>query len=121
LEKSVAEKTKEVMRNWRILQVSQEMLAQLPIGVIGIDADGMIVAVNQVIYPWLGVTEEDLIGEAVDDVLPAVLLAFFLRAKGGGGAIGEISIDDKNDLTVHYVKLGMSSGAQGAMLVLVPL
>jgi len=119
LEKMVEEKTKEVIRNWRILQVSQEMLAQLPVGVIGIDADDMVVSANQIVYHWLDVVVEDFIGEAVNDVLPPVMLAFYLKAKAGGGAVGEITLSDKSDLIVHCVKLGLSSGAQGTMLVLV--
>ncbi|TAN74325.1 MAG: EAL domain-containing protein [Gallionella sp.] len=48
LEERVDEKTVEALRNLNILQVSQEILEQLPVGVIGVGEDGLIAVANHV-------------------------------------------------------------------------
>lgn len=47
LEKRVQEKTREVMINLQALKIAQEVFEHLPVGVIGVDSDGMIVVANQ--------------------------------------------------------------------------
>ena len=47
LEQRVEEKTREVMRNLNILQISQEVLERLPVAVIGIGDDGIIAIANR--------------------------------------------------------------------------
>ena len=49
MEKRVEEKTLELTRNLKILQVSQEILEVLPVAVIGIDNDGS----SPLRIPWL--------------------------------------------------------------------
>ena len=47
LERRVAEKTLEINRSIKMLQVSQQVLEYLPVAVIGIDDDGLIVIANR--------------------------------------------------------------------------
>ena len=47
LEQRVEEKTREVMRNLNVLQVSQEVLERLPVAVIGVGDDGIIAIANR--------------------------------------------------------------------------
>lgn len=47
LEKRVDEKTRQAVRNMKILQVSQEILENLPIAVIGVDEDNTIALANR--------------------------------------------------------------------------
>ncbi|ADE11536.1 ATP-binding response regulator [Sideroxydans lithotrophicus] len=76
LEQRVEEKTREVMRNLSILQVSQEVLEHLPVAVIGIGDDGMIAIANMSAHRiFTDVGNKAMVGEAATEVLPAELLA----------------------------------------------
>lgn len=75
LEQRVEEKTREVVRNLNILQVSQEVLEHLPVAVIGIGDDGVIAIANRVAHRLFSAEgTRPLLGEAASDVLPAELL-----------------------------------------------
>ena len=72
LEQRVDEKTREVMRNLNILQVSQEVLERLPVAVIGIGDDGVIAIANRSAHQLFseGGTRP-LLGEAAAALIPA--------------------------------------------------
>lgn len=72
LEQRVATKTREVLRNQHMLRASQEILAHLPLPVLGIDPDGYLVMVNRAAESVLGIAGTFL-GELATDVLPAGL------------------------------------------------
>jgi response regulator RpfG family c-di-GMP phosphodiesterase len=75
LEQRVAEKTREVMRNLNVLQVSQEVLEHLPVAVIGIGDDGMIAIANRSAHRLFSdAGNKIMLGEAAAEVLPAELL-----------------------------------------------
>jgi len=74
LGKRVEEKTREVMLNLNVLQVSQEVLEHLPMAVIGIGEDGMIAVANRMAHQLFGTDGRALLGEAADGVIPAKLL-----------------------------------------------
>ncbi len=79
LEQRVEEKTREVMRNLNALRVSQEILEQLPVAVIGIGDDGIIAVANrtaQLLFSEGG--PRFLLGEDAVDVIPAELLTCVL-------------------------------------------
>jgi FixJ family two-component response regulator len=75
LEQRVEEKTREVLRNLNVLQVSQEVLERLPVAVIGIGDDGIIAIANR---SALNLFSKDgtrpLLGEVAGDVIPEELL-----------------------------------------------
>lgn len=74
LEQRVEEKTREAMRNLHILRASQEVLAHLPLPVLGIDPDGYLVMMNRAAESLLNVSTACL-GELAADILPAELCA----------------------------------------------
>ena len=75
LEQRVAEKTREVVRNLNVLQVSQEVLEHLPLAVLGIDADGMIAVANRMAHELLGAGGTcPLLGESAAATIPSELL-----------------------------------------------
>ncbi|MBT9569236.1 MAG: response regulator [Thiobacillus sp.] len=82
LEQRVADKTREAMRNLHILQASQEILAHLPMPILGIDPDGYLVMVNRSAESLLGVSTARL-GELAGDILPAELCG---AERGSAGA-----------------------------------
>jgi nitrogen fixation/metabolism regulation signal transduction histidine kinase len=76
LEQRVEDKTCEVLRNLHVLQVSQEILEQLPVAVIGIGDDGVIAIANRSAHRLYAADgARGLLGEAAADVVPADLLA----------------------------------------------
>lgn len=81
LEQRVADKTLEALRNLNILRASQEILAHLPIPVIGVDPDGYLVMANRAAETLLGI-QSSWLGEMAADVLPASLNE--IRHQGAG-------------------------------------
>lgn len=69
LEQRVADKTREAMRNLHVLHAAQEILAHLPLPILGIDPDGYLVMVNRAAESILGIPAARL-GELATDVLP---------------------------------------------------
>jgi FixJ family two-component response regulator len=82
LEQRVEEKTREVLRNLNILQISQEVLERLPVAVIGVGDDGIIAIANR---SALRLFSKDgtrpLLGEVAGDVIPTELLSCVLGKK----------------------------------------
>jgi nitrogen fixation/metabolism regulation signal transduction histidine kinase len=120
LEQRVEEKTREVLRNLNILQVSQEVLERLPVAVIGVGDDGIIAIANQSalrLFSRDGV--RPVLGETASDVIPPELLSCAL-----GGQ------DSKQDekLTYHIADgrqakcwccpMGEISQSKGVVLVI---
>lgn len=76
MEQRVLEKTQELTRSLKVLQVSQEVLESLPVAVVGIDSEGTIALANSMAHVLLGrASGQPLPGEPAADVLPAELLA----------------------------------------------
>lgn len=74
LEQRVEEKTREAMRNLHILRASQEILAHLPLPVLGIDPEGYLVMMNRAAESLLNVSTACL-GELAGGILPTELCA----------------------------------------------
>ncbi len=70
LEKRVEERTREAMLSMRSLQVAHDVLEQLPVIVLGVDADGVIVAANQEAHRLFDKEKHGLIGRRALDTLP---------------------------------------------------
>lgn len=68
LKQRVKDKTREEIRDLRMLELSQDMLESLPVGVVGIGSDGMIAFTNRCAREQLG-ENRALLGETANDVL----------------------------------------------------
>ena len=111
LEQRVQEKTRELTRNLKILEISREVLERIPVAVIGIGADGVIALANHLACDLLG----PLLGEDASEVLAPELLAqseFVTLAPQG--APGPLRFRCWRDT------MGRTSDSQGSVLVLVP-
>jgi nitrogen fixation/metabolism regulation signal transduction histidine kinase len=76
LEQRVEEKTREVLRNLNVLQVSQEVLERLPVAVIGVGDDGIIAIANRsALRLFAKDGTRPLLGEAASEVIPVELLS----------------------------------------------
>lgn len=114
LEQRVQEKTCELTRNLKILEISREVLERMPVAVIGIGADGVIALANRLAGDLLG-KGGPLLGEEAGEVLPPELLtqneSFTLAPQDARGPLRFYCWRDT---------MGRTSDSQGSVLVLVP-
>jgi response regulator RpfG family c-di-GMP phosphodiesterase len=117
LEQRVEDKTREVLHNLNVLQVSQEVLERLPVAVIGIGDDGVIAIANRSahrLYSAGGTL--GLLGEAAADVIPAELLAFAL-SDDTQVAPHPFQFADGREVKCWCCPMGESSSSRGVILV----
>ncbi|MFH2139734.1 MAG: response regulator [Pseudomonadota bacterium] len=117
LERRVAEKTGEVMRNLNILQVSQEVLEHLPVAVIGIGDDGVIAIANRAAHRLFSQQgTQALLGETAGDVIPPELLACMAGAECERQR--PYLLDDGRQASCWCCKMGAFSLSKGFVLVI---
>jgi FixJ family two-component response regulator len=113
MEQRVVEKTRELTRNLKMLQVSQEILEALPVAVIGIDNDGVIVVANSMAHHLLGRGgAQPLLGEDAQELIPLELLACT------GDAI--VTLPDGTSMHCWQTTMGRLSHSQGMVLAFSP-
>jgi response regulator RpfG family c-di-GMP phosphodiesterase len=124
LERRVEEKTREVMHNLRILQISQDMLEHLPTAVLGIGEDGCIAVANHMANRLLVGERGFLVGQLAEQVMPAELYALHqqtVQAKDDSAHCGRLEIPTAGTLEVCCSWLGQTSYARGTVMVMMPL
>ncbi len=122
LERRVAEKTGEIVRNLHILQISQDILDFLPVAVLGIGDDGLIAIANQMAHKLFGNLEEcPLLGEMASDVLPAELLTgVAARECCKQAEKKQVRLADGQSVNYWCYSMGELSHAKGVVLVVDP-
>ena len=125
LEQKVADKTREIIHSVNLLQISQEILEHLPLGIIGIDEQNMIVASNRLAeaifcqYPGTC-----LLGSMAGDILPEALLQL-LQANYSGQSVqihsSVLTLQEGVSMQVLMSTMGGSSQSKGVIMVLSPL
>lgn len=120
LERRVDEKTREALLSVRTLKVAQEVLERLPVGVVGMDADGTIVVVNKMAQELLHLGGGRLAGRSARDALPAALHGV-LAQKAGDATQGVRVETEHGPLEVFYRCLGNCSETCGQILVCMPV
>ena len=125
LEQKVADKTREIVRSINLLQISQEILEHLPIGIIGIDKQNMIVASNRRAEALFcqppGIC---LLGLMADNVLPDVLLQLLQDTYSGNFVQldgGVVTLNEGVSMHVLVSAMGDISQSKGIVMVLSPL
>lgn len=124
LEQKVADKTREITHSINLLQISQEILEHLPIGIIGIDDQNIIVASNrraEVLFRQPPAS--CLLGLMVSDVLPEALLQLLQGADSDNFAQLDDSIvrlADGTSMQVLISAMGDGSRSKGIIMVLSP-
>lgn len=114
----VIKKTSEMSRSLQVLQMSQNILEHLPIGLVGIDADGLIVIANKVAHRLLSGGFEQLVGALAADVLAPELWRCYGASRDVSDTVLDLSETDR--VSVHYLDLNSVSSSEGGMLVLMP-
>lgn len=118
LEQRVEDKTREVLHNLNVLQVSQEVLERLPVAVIGIGDDGVIAIANcsaHRLYSAGGT--RGLLGEAASDVIPAQMLALANRVEKQVTQ-RTCQLADGREVKCWCCPMGESSSSKGVVLVI---
>ena len=117
LEKRVEQKTGEVRQNIGVLQVSQEMLEYLPVGVIGVGEDGLIAVANRKANELFDAgNKSSLVGSFAQERLPAAMI----ECLSGACERRTQRLENGRNVIFWSHAMGASSGSEGRMLVIVP-
>ena len=122
LERRVAEKTREIVNNINVLQVSQEILEYLPLAVIGADADGLIVVVNrQADELFAAPPESTLLGSYAAERLPKTLLDRISETAGSSCKTRvNFQLPDGRHAELWWHRMGAHCKSAGIVLVVSP-
>jgi len=121
LERRVEEKTLEVVSKVNILQVSQEILENLPAAILGVDDTGMIVIANRKAGELLVQSAAGpLLGNPAATVLPATLLACLQEAQAEEGTVSGrlVELPDGRHAEAWCHPMGALSRSRGDVLVI---
>jgi len=103
------------------LAIAREIVEQLPVGVLGVAADGMVVIANQAAYSMLSPADRALVTHSVEDVLPpAVREAYQSLCENGNREERLAELPSGKTVRTRVVALGTHSNSEGRLLVLVP-
>lgn len=125
LEQNVMQKTREMVHNINMLEISQEILEHLPVAIIGIDEHRMIVASNhcadQLFRNSVG---RCLPGSQIDECLPASLLPMLQHTTSASSV--ELNgflahLEDGVPIHVWISPMGKTSRAKGTIMVFSPI
>ncbi len=121
LEKRVQEKSRETVVNLQALQISQEVFENLPLGIVGIDSEGLIVVANRQAQNLLSPTGTSPVGAMAEGLLPAGIYEA-LNAFPDEASIWNCGVVDCNGV-VCELTIGLLSGdsrGRGLVMVLNP-
>lgn len=125
LEQKVVDKSHEIIHSINLLQISQEILEHLPIGIIGIDEQDMIVISNKRAEEIFGQPPGAcLLGLMAGDALPDELLQLLQKVYPGDLVQfdGEIvTLNEGVSIRVLINTMGDISQSKGIIIVLSPL
>ena len=112
-------KTIEAEFNVNILRIAQEVLENMPAGIIGVGDDGMIAITNNLTEKWLSKESESLIGSMAEQSLPPAMLDLYRQyLENNNSDSASLTLPNSLQLEVRCSKLGKSSNASGTVLVL---
>ncbi|MDE2342126.1 MAG: EAL domain-containing protein [Betaproteobacteria bacterium] len=117
LEEKVIEKTQMAQDNLHLLQISQELIEHLPIGLLCVDDDGLIVIANRQANAILDGYDQPLVGEEALLRIPQIFTEDAYRA---GGKTAKLMLPNKRTVLVIYHRIGAFSLGSGVMLLLIP-
>lgn len=120
LEKRVEEQTRSLRLNVHALRISQAVLEDMPLAVLGVGDDGVIAVANQAAHELLAAPGTGLVGQAVATVLPDAVVQRCLTGIGGAPAALEFSLAGQPPLLASFARLDKGNSAAGAVVVLRP-
>ncbi|MDD4905224.1 MAG: response regulator [Methylobacter tundripaludum] len=125
LEQKVVDKSHEIIHSINLLQISQEILEHLPIGIIGIDEQNMIVVSNKCAEEIFGQPPGTcLLGLMAGDALPEVLLQLLQKIYPDDLVQLDdeiVTLNEGVSIRVLINTMGDISQSKGIIIVLSPL
>jgi len=122
LNKNVVKKTEEADLSTHVLRIAQEMLENMPAGIIGIDDGGLVVITNKLTEEWIANKGSSVIGCMAKDALPAAMFDLHESViKNNNEQYEIIELDDSLRIEVRCRKLNDSLCEGGTVLILTQL
>lgn len=119
LNQDVEQKTVEADLNMHILRIAQEVLENMPAGIIGIDDHGLVAITNKLTEEWIADGSESVIGSMAKDSLPNSIFDLYQSVlKNNDERVENITFPNGLKLDVRCSKLGTNSDSGGTILVL---
>ncbi len=119
LERHVKEQDQEILLRDGALQVAQEILENLPVGVLGVDESGIISMANHFICELFG-DVRGMVGKRVDEVLPGNI--YELCCQPCQGSIQKnfyVTLGDGQRLEVCCRRMSENSRLHGVILAMI--
>jgi len=113
------EKMEVLQINLRALEISQEILEQLPVAVLGIGDDGMVAVANIKAHQYLKSENSGLVGRTASEILPPELARFCQIDKASDAAHVQLfQLEGGRTASVYCNRLSGASDGKGSILVL---
>jgi response regulator RpfG family c-di-GMP phosphodiesterase len=120
LEKRYNEKNREVQFNLRALQISQKVLEELPVAVLGIGGDKVIAVANRAAHEMFG-NGVGLVGQLASDVLPTSMHVIYRYASEQKTPVScTAELEEERHVEVHCSPFLHACQAGGVILVMMP-
>ncbi len=120
LEKRYDEKSREVQLNLRALQISQKVLEELPVVVLGIGGDKVIAVANHAAHEMFS-NGVGLVGQLADDVLPASIHGIYRYASEQKTSVScTAELEEKHYVEMHCSPFLHTCQEGGVILVIMP-
>jgi YesN/AraC family two-component response regulator len=124
LEQQVMQKTREIVHNINMLEISQEILEHLPVAIIGIDEYNMIAASNRLADELFRSRHGGcLLGLQASEYLPETLLQVLQQTPSISSSEfngGVLNLENGNVMHVWVSPMGDFSRSKGTIIVLSP-
>jgi response regulator RpfG family c-di-GMP phosphodiesterase len=125
LEQQVIQKTREIVHNINMLEISQEILEHLPVAIIGIDEYNMTAASNRLADGLFRSRHGGcLLGLQANDYLPETLLLALQQTPSANATEfngGILHLENGNVMRVWVSPMGHLSRSRGTIIVLSPI
>lgn len=119
LSKNVVKKTEEADLSTHVLRIAQEMLENMPAGIIGIDDDGLVVISNKLTEEWLADKNGSVVGCMAEESLPTPMFKLYKNVlENNDEQFESIVLSNSFKLEVRCRKLSETSNAGGTVMVL---
>jgi len=107
--------------NLHALQISQEDIEYLPIGIVGVGDDGVVALANSMAQKILNPASGAMVGLPVDMVVPVEAHQCYKTFISDGHDIsGHVEVEHYGLVKVIVNKIGKGSQAKGTVIILVP-
>ena len=119
LNQNVTIKTDEAALNLHVLSIAQELLENMPAGIIGVDDDGIVAITNKLSEQWVANDSVPLIGNMAENSLPdAIFKVYKSTLDSKDEQYDTVTLPNSLELNVRCRRLGINSKCGGSVLVL---